>query len=269
MFLNEFKKQSGQVLLVVVLVMVVSLTLGLSIASKSITNFKTSTEEADSQKALQAAEAGIERAVQNQTAIPTGTFESSSSYTTSVSDTNLSSIILNGGNPLIRDEGIDLWLSNYPDYSTPATGSISSFKIYWGTSSNTCDSLTSPVPAIEIAVISGTKDSPVLTKYAYDPCDTRRNSNKFWATSGSGTVSDVQFNYSATVSVTNGLIARIIPLYGNGVIGVSSQTPFPSQGKVIVSTGTSGTSKRVVKVFQGHPAIPGEFFPYNLFSPNE
>ena len=47
--------EKGQTLLIVVLVMVISLTVGLSVVSKTITNLRTTTEEADSAKALSAA----------------------------------------------------------------------------------------------------------------------------------------------------------------------------------------------------------------------
>jgi hypothetical protein len=44
------RKESGQVLLVVILVMVATLTIGLSIASKTITNYRTTTAQVESQK---------------------------------------------------------------------------------------------------------------------------------------------------------------------------------------------------------------------------
>lgn len=269
MFFN-LRQQQGQVLLVVVLVMVVSLTLGLSVASKSITSFKTSTEEAESQKALHAAEAGIERVIQSQEQSLQNISLEKSSYSTSVADTNLSSLLLNAGNPVAKDEGIDLWLANYPDYSQPQTP-ITSFIVYWGAKETACDNPTSPEPALEIAVISGTKASPVLTKYAYDPCETRRSLNKLWPPNiGTTEVSGISFKYNATVNIPagNGLLTKIIPLYASGVIAVrSSPGTLPSQGKIITSTGISGSSQRSIKVFQGHPETPGEFFPYNLFSP--
>jgi len=72
--------QKGQALLIVVLVMVVALTVGLSIASKTIISLRTSTEEANSQKALAAAEAGIEQALKTNQ-IASGTFtDNQSSY---------------------------------------------------------------------------------------------------------------------------------------------------------------------------------------------
>jgi hypothetical protein len=263
MFLANSKKQTGQVLLVVVLVMVVVLTLGLSIASKSITSFKTSTEEADSQKALNAAEAGIERIIAKPIARLSGVFENSS-YLTTVKDTNLNKLLLNAGNPIAKDEGIDLWLSKYPDYAQPDSP-ITQFRIYWGTKDNVCDN-----PAIEIALIYNTPSDPKLTKYAFDPCESRGNNFVFdQINNGTFLSSGVSFRHYVTIDVTNGngLIARIVPLYKDGIIGVlaGSGTAFPSQGKIISSTGTSGNNQRKLTVFQGHPSVPGEFFPYNLF----
>ena len=59
----EKQLQKGQVLLVVVLVMVVALTVGLSLASRSITNLRITSDDENSQRAFSAAEAGVERAV--------------------------------------------------------------------------------------------------------------------------------------------------------------------------------------------------------------
>jgi len=269
-FLREnTRKQNGQALLVVVLVMVVSLTVGLSIASKSITNYKTSTEQAESQKALSAAEAGIEQAIKSTTAntISNTISINSSSYKTTIaysSATGGQSLLLNGGNLITRDQGIDVWLSNYPDYSLPADPSqqIHTLNIYWGQSSTPCEN-----PALEIAVISGPKAAPVLTKYAFDPCLGRSDANHFTSVS-KGTGGSSGFSYGEKITpITLGLLARIIPIYANGVIAVSGDQALPSQGKVITSIGSSGTSQRAVTVFQGHPEISSEFFPYNLFSP--
>src|SRR3990167_7914471 len=64
---------AGQILLIVVLAAVVSLTVGLSAISRTITNTRVTTEEANSQKALSAAEAGIEELLSNQSLFATGT----------------------------------------------------------------------------------------------------------------------------------------------------------------------------------------------------
>ncbi len=269
-------KQKGQILLIVVLIMVVSLTVGLSVISRSITNLKISTEEADSAKALSAAEAGIQRQLQSSTGL-SSTFSNNTSYTTDIAAVGGTSILLNGGNLVPQDEGVDLWLvphnGNNPDYTKPWSPSgPSNLTIYWGNTSGNCNNPNNVPAALEIIVISGTQTSQTLTRYAYDPCITRANSNRFSSTSGSGTAGGKSFPYSATISVTSGLIARVIPIYTNTYIGASSTTTaFYSQGSMISSIGTSGTSgnivTRKVNVFQSFPQLPAEYFTYGIFSP--
>lgn len=54
------RKRSGQVLVLVLLMVVVALSVGLSVASRNITNLKTATQTERSQKAFGAAEGGVE-----------------------------------------------------------------------------------------------------------------------------------------------------------------------------------------------------------------
>jgi len=258
----------GQVLLIVVLVMVISLTVGLSVASKSITSLRTSTEESNSQKALAAAEAGVERAIKSNLSIAEGSFPSNNtSYETSVTPVLGASFQLNAGNPILQDDGIDLWLSTYSTnqsqlYGSPWSGTLT---IHWGNTGTGCENA-----AIEIALISGNpdKNNPIMTRYALDPCQARSSSNSFDPVNVSQrTISGKTFYYSYSINVTSGLIARIIPFYTNTTMAVTGSTALPSQGSTIVSTGRSGNTERKVTVFQGYPEVPSEYFPYNLFSP--
>lgn len=54
------RRKSGQILILVLLVVVVALAVGLSVASRNITNLKTSTQAEQSQRAFTAAEGGVE-----------------------------------------------------------------------------------------------------------------------------------------------------------------------------------------------------------------
>ncbi|MDP2632311.1 MAG: hypothetical protein Q8P25_01150, partial [Candidatus Curtissbacteria bacterium] len=54
------KRRSGQILILVLLVVVVALAVGLSVASRNITNIRTSTQTEQSQRAFSAAEGGVE-----------------------------------------------------------------------------------------------------------------------------------------------------------------------------------------------------------------
>lgn len=268
-------KQSGQALLIVVLVMVVSLTVGLAVASRSVTNLRTSTEEDNSQRAFSAAEAGVEQVLKTGVAIGGTGIPLGNNAT--ISQVNIVSILgrevlVNGGNMVEKDDGADVWLvphsGNTPNYDQPWRGTTLTF--YWGSSSDKCDSNPSnnTMAALEIIVISGTRASPTSTRFVFDPCQGRRDSNKFTAPSGGGTIEGKSFAYKASITITrnSGLIARVVPLYASTSIGVVGNIDLPSQGNRIESTGVSGGTSRKIAFYQGYPQLPSEFF-YILFSP--
>ena len=261
-------KERGQVLLIIILVMVVSLTVGLSFISRSITNIRTSREEASSQKALAAAEAGIEQVLKTGVGIPIGTSftgEPNTTYGAIPNAVSGTSILVNGGNVVPKDDGADIWLVPHnpdgtPNYLTPWTGNLT---IYWGDTSGSCNNA-----ALEVAVISGPVASPTLKRYAYDPCPARRSSNNFSPSSPGGAVSGKSFAFSAALPlITSGLVARVVPLYKNASIGVVGSIALPSQGIKIDSTGVSQGTTRKINVFKGYPQLPVQYFLYGLFSP--
>jgi hypothetical protein len=267
------KKQNGQILLIVMLVVIVASTIGLSLASRSITSLRTSTEEAESQKALAAAEAGIERALQGSVPIATSSNSSSNTpgYTTQVDQVFGNNFLINGGNIITKDEGADLWLATYNsdpnlNYGAPWTGDLS---IYWGDSSGDCKNA-----ALEIIIVSGSKDDPTSKRYVFDSCSQRILQNGFappQSTTPENIVSNgitKTFPYGVTISVSDGLIARIIPIYGNVYAGVKGSSALPLQGYVITSIGTSGQANRKITVFKGYPQTYLPYLSYGLFVAN-
>lgn len=261
------KNEKGQILLIVVLVMIVSLTVGLSVASRSITNLRTSTEEVSSQKALSAAEAGIEQSILSNASITSGAISSdtNTTYKTDVTEVLGTSFLVKGGNTIAKDEGADIWLSDYSKdsdnlYLNPWNGNLT---IYWGDSSDSCAN-----PALEIVIVYGTKISPKINRYAFDPCSSRISSNHFTPASLSGgSVGGKNFLFSTpSISITSGLIAKIIPLYSSGQVGVVGDIALPSQGFVIDATGKSGGTVKKINAFQGYPELAAQFFSYGLFS---
>ncbi len=270
----RINNQSGQALLIVVLVMVVALTVGLSIASKSITSFRSSTDTASSQKALSAAEAGIEQALKSNASIPLTSISQDTKYSTDVSPVQGATFLLNGSNPVLQSSGIDLWLTRYFSdsaqlYKPPYYPSSGSFTVYWGESAEGCSNA-----ALEVVVISGTKTSPVISRYAFDPCAARRGGNYFASPGGQATVAGRKFYYQATIPVGDGgvaggggLMARVVPLYMSAIMAVNGTNDFPPQGSVITAVGQSGNTQRRVNVFQGYPELPAEYYLYNLFVP--
>lgn len=258
--------ESGQTLLIVVLVMVVVLAVGLSLVSRTVINLRTSTEEENSQRAFSAAEAGVERALKQSAGTQLAdSLTNLSSYTTTITSLNGSSFLVDGGNLISKDDGADIWFvphdaSDVPQYSSPWSGIMT---LYWGISGNPCENA-----AVEVIVISGSQLTPSSKRYAYDPCSITRAQNLFSDPgAGGGTVNGVTFSHSVPLTITNGLLARVVPLYRGTKAAVSGDSVLPSQGKKIDSIGNSGGTARKISVFQGYDRLPPEFFQYVLFAP--
>lgn len=277
---NILRNQKGQALLIIVLVMVVALTVGLSLASRTIINIRNTREQASSQKALSAAEAGIEQAIKSGANVA-GSFSGNTSYSTTVTQVagNTQAFVLNGGKAVSKNDATYIWVTDPTDqanlWQNPWSGNLS---IYWGTSGQNCDVANNMPSAIEVSVISGSKDAPVMTRYVYDPCgpssiNNRRSSNNFSPPTSSTQITPsgtgITFSYTATRALTNALLVRVNPIYASSIIGAyGGGAVLPQQGKVITSTGTSDdNTQRKVTVFQGYPEVPAEFFPYILFQP--
>lgn len=243
--------EKGQSLLIVVLVMVVALTVGLSVASRSITNLRIASEEQNSQAAFSAAEAGIEKALQIS---QTGNVITDQSIGTNITIKKTvvtpvgggKEFLVNNGNPVAEDDGADIWLINHNsdgslDFSS-GWQSLSGDKkitIFWGSASDAdvCsnDASINTAAAIEVIVLSGTQVLPVTTRYTAEPCDSspnRRFLNNFDPVEGrEGFLvggSDKKFSYRMHIDINSvvsgkpnkGILVRIIPLYANTRIAV-------------------------------------------------
>ncbi|HSW88356.1 MAG TPA: hypothetical protein VLG12_04285 [Candidatus Saccharimonadales bacterium] len=264
------KNEKGQVLLITILAMVVALTVGLSVVSRSVIQIKTSKDEADSQKAFSAAEAGIEQVLKSGSTIASQSLGNNASVNNvSINTVQNTKLLLNNGGQVVQDEGADVWLSTYPTYQNPWTGRV---RLYWGTATNCSEA------AIEAIVISS-GGSYTMTHYNFDPCANRITSaggNNFSqpAANSSGTINGVTLNYSFPIDVTNAVLIRVIPLYTSTIVGVAGFTNatetttqyLPSQGQIITATGISNNTQRSISYFQGYAQVPSELF-YSLFSP--
>lgn len=287
--------QKGQVLLAVVLIIVVTSTIGLSLASRTITSFKSSTEEVESQKALSAAEAGIERSIQGNVpeGIVTTSLANNSSYSTTATAIQSSIFLINGGNTIPKDEGADVWFVNHkadktPDYATLSSAPLSYFHLYWkspaGAPVDDCLVSSSAPAAIEAIVVTNTAGVVKTSKYVYDSCSRGNN----FTTAESGTYNELK---SATGLVfknrtpeggandlakglSNIVFMRVIPLYKEAVIGVFAckrdgsscvVPPLPSQGYIINSLGTSGQASHKLTYFEGYPQTYLPYLSYGLF----
>ncbi|MEK7551586.1 MAG: hypothetical protein AAB532_03220 [Patescibacteria group bacterium] len=277
------KNQSGQALLIIVLVMVIGLTVTLAVVSRSIVNLKTSVEQTDSQKALAAAEAGVEQTIINNVSIGSDSnyinIGNGASYKTNITQVaGNASFLVNGGNIVSKNEGAFIWLSDYNNSGSWTPGWSGDLIIYFGDPAKT----DANNPAIEIVLISGANVATAQTKrFAFDPYSTRANSNNFtkYPSSTVGaifqkvttTVSGKQFAYRIILNnILNGLVVRTNPIYQSSYIAAgrpATDPSLPAQGQVIIAEAKSGSVRRKVTVFQGYPELPAELFPYSILVP--
>jgi len=277
---SEHKKnsQDGQVLLLVVLASVIALTVGLAAVSRSITSTRISTEESNSQKALSAAEAGVEEQI-NKALTATGgesitdttqDLNNNSSFIATAEPLDGTDFEINNGEAVNQDDGADIWLSKYPDFSSPILGNYN-ITVFWNAPVNGGSGCDTSDPAIEVVVLYGaSKTDPKMSRYAIDGCVGRRSQNHFSIPTSTESFPSGYNQRHTITNITNGLpgyIMRIIPLYADAKIAVRSSVALPAQGYTIESTGSSGDTVRKVQVSQGFPKLPIEFFPYNLFLP--
>jgi hypothetical protein len=274
--IHSVGNQSGQILLIVVLSMVVALSVSLSIASRTISNLRISKQNEESQRAFQAAEAGLERAVR-QVYSGGNTGEFSESLTNNADfavdiQPERGNMQLNGGDYIERAVGLDVWLSNYPDYTSPYTGRV---RLYWGNTSQSCSSTGDQFPtALEVLLIHGNRDNPQLMREVFDPCSTTRIPGASTAQTGPQEHLGTTYQYSAVFpssgSMSNGLLFKVIPIFNPTRMGIAALDGgiIPIQGSVITSTGKSGDAVRRIKYFQSYPQIPNELFPYAIVSQN-
>ncbi len=268
---NRYNYEKGQVLLIVVLLITVVITVALSLAAREIVNVRLASEEDQSKQAFTAAEAGIEQSLISNISIQNGNLSSTATFNTSITALRNPDFIINNGRVVPKDEGADVWLSEYStdpaqSYQNPWSGDLT---IYWGNRSDACTASesTNTMAAIEVLLITGTRNNPVATHYAFDPCGSRRSSNRFSTPQGGATIAGVQFNNSVQIAVTNGLLARVIPLYANSFVAVQASPVLPEQGTIIESTGVVGDVKRKISVFRENPRLPMEFFSYTVLWP--
>ncbi|MDO8270248.1 MAG: hypothetical protein Q7T54_06295 [Candidatus Levybacteria bacterium] len=280
------KNSEGQVLLVVVLTMIVALTVGLSIAARIVTELKLSKQNEESQRAFQAAESGIQQTLVRQSDIGTLNapieLDNNAAFSTTYVTDSGQAIVLNNGLDVDQAVGADVWLSDYSpvpslQFLNPmGGGNPVDITLYWGaTNQDECPASGSDTaPAIEVIALIGPISSPTIARNIYESAGCNRISN---ATAGSTvggpfTLKGTIFRNSAQMQfggnpMEDGLIMKVIPIYNSTVIGFqSASVPFPAQGSVVTSTGTSGDTVRKVAYYKSFPQLPLEVFPYSLLS---
>ncbi len=236
------KSQSGQVIIVFLLILVVGLAVVLSIASRTVNDVRQSTTSDESNRAYFAAEAGVEKALKQITENPsftTGGTAQTTDFTavnksqTAVTVDNLytSTDASNGKifevpGKVNKDDSVQLYLmSNYADIATagvsPSLLNTDTINIYWDDPASATSG-----PALEVSVLGCINGAAActntstykLSKWAFDP-DTSRNSTR-----GTNFCADPTLVSSGTYAKPTNLSSSVTYKY-KAVVHFSTNSP--------------------------------------------
>ena len=272
-----FANKNGQALIIILLVMAVSLTLGVSVASRAISTLRQVSFSAQSAQALAFAEAGVEEALKclddGSCSLPytpgpqdiNGDTTNDFDYTIAVLG---NSNLFDGLPPLERDTAVEIDLLNY-SADTPVS-------VYFVDRS--LPGQMNAGAALELSLIYCEDDGPTCTtgnyemvKTIYDTVSSRANGIPKVGL-GSFTAGSKEYGYLVTITPPGGkypTALRMKVLYATEAVNVTVQAAggaiLPVQGSKIDSTGFSGQVRRRVEVVRTNPLL-SELFDFAIFS---
>lgn len=262
---------TGQTTVVVLLIMVVVLTVGLSITARSITDLRISTQTELSNRAFSAAEAGIEEALKTGLPSLVGSGDSAvlmnAKYQYRVEAVGGSSYA--PSKQVVQDDVVQLKLDR-SGLASPYDG----INIYWSKEGEDCDVVNGNPASLEVSIIHG--DGPYeMIKRAY--ALKNRGDNFEQIIAGSYRIGGSGPSYCGKITafadfdfldIDDPQVMRIRPLYNSVSVAVEAQPigrELPVQSFRVKSEGEAGGVKRTVEVTQSVPVLPA-IFDYVLYS---
>ncbi len=262
---NNYNKKSGQALLIIVLLLAVLLTVVLSVSFTSKTETQLTKLEEDNQKALAAAESGIEYALKQGGVPKLSSLPGLSQFTGSVNITqSQASTFLTPA--LAQNDQYTLYLTKYDNSSNSFSGNYSGgdITIYYGNSSYICNNIV-----LEIAVLNGTYPNYSVRRWVADVGNKLgvNTKNNIGHQISKTTFDGVDFYCDtdpvpiASVSDAKLLIARTLYSSTKLYFQAGSGGVFPEQGRYLNSTASTQTGvTKSIQLFQSYPQIPSNFF---------
>ena len=276
------KKRSGQILILVLLVVVVALAVGLSIASRNITNLRTSTQTAQSQRSFSAAEGGVEDVLSRlQSITSTPTFQSTGTYSDTVTVGDIVANV-NIKAQLTYETVIELGDVGQVKLDG-ATGGPIAIQIDWVKANDSTEYADPATLELTVLRIAGGSGNLVQDRYAVSPVLTARpgtlhgsvqtgpflNSNSGCSPTSPSYSKCVQISFPNPVA--NARILRIRPFWNKTTVRVttvlSGTSALPVQTYDVTSTATTelGVTRKVQVTRTALPQLPA-VFDYALYS---
>jgi len=250
---DKQNQQAGQVLLITIMLLATALTVALSVSFKSTTETQVTKLEEEQQKALAAAEAGIEKALKEDVGktvnIDVGGYTGTAGCPPTYDKNYFVSPVLQ------KDEQFTFYLSEYPGLTNYWSGNLD---FYFKSESG-------EIPVIELTFFNA--GSPTaIAHYVIDPDNDIGADDSYtkteWVDAGYS-LDNVNFQYktSSPFPITNAKIVVARVLSTNTRIAIEGNSNLPLQGKNCDSsvTATGGVAQKV-NLFQSYPQIPAEFW---------
>jgi len=266
--LPSFSSQSGQVAVVILLLMVIILTVGISVASRTTEELLTSRQTSDSARVFNAAESGVDEALsQLQTSFETGSLADQGSL--NVNNSNVNYQIVSSTTLETRvDEGVSVMVALVNQTVTPtglpAAGSPRRLQIQWSNAGLDTDCSSSQRPAsLLISTYSVTSGVGTSRVQAIEGCG---RSDGF-GPQNSAANTPYRFRYDLDLAAGD-LLVRIKPLYKGTQLQVTGQNlTLPTQNYLITAEARNqtGNETKKIQVDRTLPAAPS-IMDYTLFS---
>jgi len=255
---KKFKKQNGQTLVIVIFVMVVALTVGITVSSRYIKTLRNLSESDNSTRALAVAEAAVERML----IVPSETLEGYINFNNCGAECVLeiygesdyrarADVTLSFAGS--SNELFEIKVSEGDMYQLFLNGYQS------GTTLDVCWDSMAPIYASYIYENSGNVLSEV---YAYNPIGYAGVSNGF---SEASPLHGYANCFTVTASGTPDVL-RVKPYNEETYLYFvpSGGQNIPNQGIMITAVGRSGNAVRTVKVLKTEGSVP-EYFDYVMY----
>ncbi|PWU22891.1 hypothetical protein C5B42_04885 [Candidatus Cerribacteria bacterium 'Amazon FNV 2010 28 9'] len=252
------ESRKGQVGIIILLIVVVMSTIGISVVSRSSTDVSISQSSEDANRVLDAAESGVEKALSDTHALDpsipgqvTGSINSINNIAVNYTVDRLftTDTVLDEGSSV----GIDL------------TGAINgdALNIYWSKEQNCTQN-----PASLIITIYNKVGSAVTYRKSYlAACAQNHSGDGFTSiTANGGATGFLRFDQLALQ--TGDVFARIRSIYNQtelSITGAGWTLPVQQFRIVSIAQGTVGTQTKEVQVDRGLPTAPA-VFDYALYS---